>query len=313
VETFGKPDDIIPSTHPWRVAELSFQHYYNMVEQYMGLKEQENADLYVALTHLGTFSDKVLANDYPYFDVIIGGHSNDLNQGEVNGTPMLMAGSRLSHLGKIELTIKNKEVIAHETTLINLSNYSDVDKELMTLIEEYNNAPEFDEVIGVASSHHSRTEIGCFYTTALKEYMDVDISFQNNGGIRSDLAEGDITVLDIYNFDPFNNGSVVFTMTVAEIKDFFKQTGAGLHVSGIRIEQNRDEIIFFDEDGNEIDDTETLTIGTNDYIPAVYDSYFSIEDADIRELTTAESIIEYLKTMKSTVDYNDCDRYFRYK
>ena len=312
IETFGKPDDIIPATHPWRVAELTFQYYYDVVTEYMNLKEQEGSDLYIALTHLGTYSDKVLANEYPYFDVIIGGHSNDLNQEEVNGIPVLMAGDYLSHLGKIELSIKDKEVTNFEVTLIKLGEYAEFDQELMATIEDYNNAPEFEEVIGIANSYHGRNELGCFYTTALKDYMNVDISFQNGGGIRADIAEGDITVLDIYNMDPFNNGSVVFTMTVSEIKNFLRQTSAGLHVSGISIEQEREEIIFYNDNGGVIADSEILTLGINDYIPAVYDNYFSINDADIRELTTAETIIQYLKTINSTVDYEGCNHYFKY-
>jgi hypothetical protein len=51
-----------------------------------------------------------------------------------------------------------------------------------------------------------------------------------------------------------------------------------------------------------------LTIGINDYIPAVYDQYFPLEKADIQDLTTAETIIEYLDNINSTLSYDDCDR-----
>ena len=182
----------------------------------------------------------------------------------------------------------------------------------MDAIEIYNNSTEFAEVVGQASSYHGRNELGCFYTTALKEYMEVDFSFQNSGGIRADIDQGDITTLEIYNMDPFNNGSVVFTMTVAEIKNFFMNSGAGLHVTGITLQQQDSEIVIFDEYGNELSDSEILTLGTNDYIPAVYDQYFSFEEADIKELTTAESIIQYLKTINSTVAFDGCNHYFRY-
>lgn len=312
VETNGKPDDVIPSTHPWRVIDLLFEKFDDVVDQYSNVKEQEGSDLYIALTHLGTFSDYTLANEHPYFDVIIGGHTNDLNQETVNGIPVLMAGSYLSHLGKIELSIVDKEITEHEITLIDLSKYNETDQDLMNDISAYNNATEFAEVIGYSNSYHDRTELGCFYTTALKEYMQVDVSFQNGGGIRADINEGDITILEIFNMDPFNNGSVIFTMTAGEIKNFFLQTGTGMHVSGISFERIGNDIVIYDEAGSEINDAEVLRIGINDYIPAVYDSYFSFDDADVKELTTAETIIEYLKTMNSTLDYEGCDRYFKY-
>ena len=50
--------------------------------------------------------------------------------------------------------------------------------------------------------------------------MNVDLTFQNSGGIRSSLDEGDITVREIYEISPFNNGTVIYEMTVAEIKEF---------------------------------------------------------------------------------------------
>ena len=112
--------------------------------------------------------------------------------------------------------------------------------------------------------------------------------------------------------DPFNNGSVVFTMTAGEIKDFFRQTGTGMHITGITLNQIGDEIFIYNEAGIEISNTEVLTLGINDYIPAVYDNYFPFEEAEIRDLTTAESIIQYLKTINSTVDYEGCDHYFKY-
>lgn len=313
VETQGQYNNtIIPLTHPWRITDLTFQVYSDVVSQYEDLKAQEDADLLVALTHLGSNADFSLANAFPFFDLVIGGHSNDLNQSSINDTPVLMAGANLSHLGKIELTIKDKEVINSVVTLIPLSSYDEVDETLALAIADYNDAPEFSEVVGFANSHHSTTELACFYTTALKDYMAVDVSFQNNGGIRSSIDQGDITKFEIFSMDPFNNGSVVFTMTAAKLKDFFQQANQGFHVSGITLERNGNELTIFDENGNEMDNDRVVTIGINDYIPALYEDYFSLDEAIVKELTTAESVIQYLKTINSTVDYEGCNSYFKY-
>ncbi len=312
VETNGRPDEVIPSTHPWRIADLTFQEHSSVIPQYSNLKEQEDADLLVALTHLGSNSDFAIANSFPWFDLIIGGHSNDLNDGDVNGIPVVMAGFNLSHLGKIELSLEDREVVDYETTLIDLDAYEDQDEVLVAAIGEYNNAPEFAEVVGFASSFHDRNELGCFYTEALKDFMQVDVSFQNGGGIRADIDEGDITKFEIFSMDPFNNGSVIFTMTAAEIKEFFKGSGRGFYVAGIGLERLDDEIIIYDEDGIEIDDATELTVGLNDFIPALYEDTFLFEDADVQDLTSAESVIQYLKTINSTIDYDGCTRYFRY-
>lgn len=311
VETFGKEGAIIPSTHPWRVTELEFQRHYDVIGQYDDIKDQEGSDLVIALTHLGTSSDIRLAEENDFIDAVIGGHSHQVIEETINEKPVVQAGSNLYLLGKLKLEIENKKIIKSEVEMINLNDFDNEDVDLAKLIADYNNAPEFEEVVGFATNYLSRDEIGCFYTTALKDYYNVDASFQNGGGIRADIDQGDITALEIFNMDPFNNQSVIFTLTAKEVKDFFRETGAGLHISGIYFEQSGNTYTMYDEDGNIVNDNEEITIGINDYIPAVYDSYFPLEKATIQNLTTAESIINYLKEV-NTIDYDNCDRYYQY-
>lgn len=313
VETDGKPNEIIPATHPWKVLGLEFQRFGNIVNNYANLKATENADLLVALTHLGAYSDRVLARDFSFFDVIIGGHSHEVVEEEVNGTPIVQAGSYLNRLGRIELKVLNKKVVDYNVDFIRLNDYPFEDEQLAEQIAIYNKSPEFQEVVGYSKSWMGKNEVGCFYTTALMEYLETDCAFQNGGGIRSAIDQGDITALEIYNMDPFNNQSVIFTMTVREIKQFFEETGAGEHVSGIILEQSQNKLLVYDAAGKEMSDNETITIGINDYIPAVYDQYFPLEKAEIKDFTTAEAIIGYLKTINSTVDYEGCDQYFDYQ
>lgn len=313
VETDGKPDAVIPSTHPWRVLGLTFERFGDVIGKYSELKSQETSDLLVALTHLGSYSDRNLAANFPELDLIIGGHSHEVINEESNGIPIVQSGSYLHKLGQIDLTIKDQEILDYEVTFIELDNYNATDETLFELIETYNDNPDFEEVVGFSESDLTRSEAGCFYTTALKDYLQTDCSFQNGGGVRAGIDQGDITTMEIYNMDPFNNKSVIFTFTVAEIKDFLQETGAGLHVSGITIENQQNQLIIYDESGNELEDTETITIAINDYIPAVYDSYFPLDRAAIQEITTAEAVIGYLKTINSTIDFENCDRYFEYE
>ncbi|MEM6380689.1 MAG: metallophosphatase [Bacteroidota bacterium] len=121
IETNGKENDIIPSTHPLRVDDLSFQRHQNVIRNYENLKAQEGADVLVGLTHLGSGSDRELAQNNPFFDFIIGGHSHELVNTKVNGVPIVQAGSNLQFLGRIDLVIEDKEVVDFSFTNINLS------------------------------------------------------------------------------------------------------------------------------------------------------------------------------------------------
>jgi len=318
VETNGSDDGTIPSTHPWRVQNLTFERPENVIGQYSNIKTQENSDLYIALTHLGyepsggSLGDSQIAMQYPFFDLIIGGHSHQTINTTINNIPIFQSGSYLNNLGKIELTIKNKTIESINYELIDLNTYSEYDTELKAIVDEYNDLPYLNEVIGYSHLYHEKSKVGCFYTDALKGVMNVDVTFQNTGGVRSVLNEGDITKREIFEISPFNNGTVIYEMSVSDIKNFLEGSRSGFYYSGIQLEQIGNDIRIKDLNGNIIPDDTILTIGTNDYIPAVYENYFPLV-GNVQSLTAAETIISYLENNNSQVNYPNCDNYFRFQ
>ena len=318
VETNGSDDGTIPSTHPWRVQNLTFERPENVIGQYSNIKTQENSDLYIALTHLGyepsggSLGDSQIAMQYPFFDLIIGGHSHQTINTTINNIPIFQSGSYLNNLGKIELTIKNKTIESINYELIDLNTYSEYDTELKAIVDEYNDLPYLNEVIGYSHLYHEKSKVGCFYTDALKGVMNVDVTFQNTGGVRSALNEGDITKREIFEISPFNNGTVIYEMSVSDIKNFLEGSRSGFYYSGIQLEQIGNDIRIKDLNGNIIPDGTILTIGTNDYIPAVYENYFPLV-GNVQSLTAAETIISYLENNNSQVNYPNCDNYFRFQ
>jgi len=317
IETSGNGD--IPLTHPWRVKNINFMRPETVVGQYSEVKEHEQSDLLIALTHLGhngfggILGDFQLAEQFSFFDLIIGGHSNQLLHEVINGIPVFQAGNDLNYLGKIELSVKNRSVETIDYELIDLNAYQDFDLAIKELIDEYESSmPELDEVIGYSHLHHPRSSVGCFYTDALKGDMMVDISFQNTGGIRSSLDEGDITRREIYEIDPFNNGTVNYTMTVEEIKHFLRSSGSGFYYSGLQINQIGNQVEIRDANGTVLSDDIDLSVGINDFIPAIFESYFP-EGRMTFDQTTAESIISYLEEQENQVNYTECSRFFRYQ
>ena len=317
IETNGKQTATIPSTHPLKVEGITFARPENVVSQYSSIKEQENSDLYIALTHLGYdlnfgLGDTQLASQFPYFDMIIGGHTHITENGVVNNIPIFNAGGYLNTLGKVVMRIRDKNIDVYSYEVIDLNSYQEFDSDLQAIIDQYNDLPYLKEVIGYSHQYHNNSQVGCFYTDALRGEMDVDVSFQNTGGIRSSLDEGDITVREIFEISPFNNGTIIYQMTVTEIKDFLVGSASGFYYSGIQLEQDGNSIIFKDLDNNILSDDTVLSVGINDYIPAVYDTYFPTNGI-LQSMTAAETIISYLKTKNNQVDYSDCNRYFRYQ
>ena len=317
IETGGSKTAIIPSSHPWRVQDYNFTPAQNVISNYSGTKESENADLIIALSHLGhngfdgEMGDYQMARNIGFIDLIIGGHSHAIVDTSFNNTPIYQSGAYLHFLGKIDLEIINNSIHSSNFTLIDLDAYLQYDTDLLALIESYNNEPELYEEIGFSEAYHSKSETGCFYTTALREYMNADVSFQNTGGVRSTLDEGTIIKSEIFEISPFNNGTVLYEMTVEEIKTFLRGSGSGFYYSGIHISKNGSEIEIRDELNRKIPDEHTLKVAINDYIPAVHSLYFP-DNGQVQSLTAAETIIAYLQANSKPIDFSYCNNYFRY-
>ncbi|HKL32839.1 MAG TPA: bifunctional UDP-sugar hydrolase/5'-nucleotidase [Tangfeifania sp.] len=311
VETNGKRNAVIPSTHPWKVRDLEFSWAQNVVPDFINTKNDEEADLFVALSHLGAMDDFELARNNYFFDLIIGGHSHSYIDTTINNVPVFQAGSYLNHLGKITMSVKNQSLENVDFNWIDLNEYPEIDAELQAVIDEYMNWPELNEVIGFAAFDHSGYQVGCFYTDALRLQLDVDFTFQNTGGVRAGLRQGNITKRDIYEIDPFNNGTMIYKMTVAEVEEFLRGSGSGFYYSGGSISKNGSEIIIRDLNGNEIPEDYVLEIGINDYIPAVHEIYFP-DNGEVQPFSTAETIIVYLENNEVEVKYSQCYHYFRY-
>jgi len=320
VETNGKPGAVIPSTHPGRLENVSFVNAGDMLDDYTDFKENTDSDLLILISHLGhncnanETCDYTVAKNFPFFDAILGGHSHSIQDTTINGVHIYQTGSYLNYLGKVKFTVQDRKIVSEEFELISLDDYPEYDNELQGIIDDYNNNPSFSEVIGTNNSFLRRNRtVGCLYTDALRIYTGADMSIQNPGGIRSDLDEGDITLLDIYAIDPFGNELLRYELSVADITRFLSETGAGFYFSGVNIEaDNAGRITISDDLGNAYDENHVLSVAINDYIPMVYEDYFP-EPAEDYQMTTAEAIIAYIRSLSEPVHYESCDRYFRYE
>ncbi|SDX25274.1 5'-nucleotidase/hypothetical protein [Lutibacter oricola] len=312
IQTKEGNNGTIPSTHPLRVKNFTFTNYAEIISDYANLKNDENSDLYIALTHLGYSSDISLARKYPYFDIIIGGHSHTSDYREENGTYIYQAGSKLKNIGKIKVTIDKNGAISTKYELINLSDATNLNQSVQEDIETYNHQPELDVVIGYAEASHNRNEVGNFYTEALLKELNADLTFHNSGGIRNTLDKGDITIREIYSIDPFNNGSVTYSMTIKEVKTFLKENGDGFHYAGLTIEQSGNNILIKDKNGNILSNNTSITIGINDFIPIVFKNYFTTIPS-VKNYTTAETVINYLNNNSEPVNFTNYSKYFKYQ
>ena len=148
-----------------------------------------------------------------------------------------------------------------------------------------------------------------------------DIAIQNGGGVRTDIAKGDLTMGDAYKLLPFANTLAEMDMTGAEIKAVLEEaldyalqpdgsTGAYPYAAGLRwhidatkvMGQRFSKMEFKGRNDTgwvPLDMTRTYRLVTNDYIAAGRDGYktFKTVKNDGRYTDT------YLDYAQSFVDY----------
>jgi 5'-nucleotidase/UDP-sugar diphosphatase len=308
VET-GSPG-LHPLTHPKKIEGLSFSEGLESFPKYKNLKTEQNADLFVALTHYGHNKDKQILENYPFVDLVIGGHTDrEYGYFHENGY-MIMSGSYLNKVSKTTLTVTNKVITDFQFELIDLSDtLLPIDTAMKIKVDNYNNQPEFYQVIGNAETHHDKSEVGCLYTDALRNVTGADFVIQNMGGIRADLDQGDITPYDIYAIDPFGNGLDTFQMTVTQLRNFLNEYPSSFSYSTLlEIYKDQNQNYQFKDNGELLGDNDIVDFCLNDYISNVYSEYFPASYYTY-ELTTADYIIEYIRDNHiGNINYQDCFR-----
>lgn len=117
--------------------------------------------------------------------------------------------------------------------------------------------------------------LGNLMTDALLAAVDADISIHNvKGGIRANLAQGDLTYGDLYQMFPFDNKMLVLQLTGAEVRRVIAHqahnTGRYAGFSGMRVfvtcDDNQMNVDMLLADGNTIRDDDVVDVAVNDFL-----------------------------------------------
>jgi 2',3'-cyclic-nucleotide 2'-phosphodiesterase (5'-nucleotidase family) len=129
-----------------------------------------------------------------------------------------------------------------------------------------------------------------------KDFGGADVVIYNNGGFRNSLAQGNITVENVYELMPFDNELVILEMPGSHVNKLLKyiaQTG-GIPVGGLKMKIQK----HFPADvyiGNQkFDSTKTYRVVTSDYLANGGDNMFFLSDASVKRTTTGIKIRDFL-------------------
>lgn len=258
------------------------QELYDCVQSAIDDARSNGADYVVALGHLGLeeacspwTSKEVIANTEG-LDVLLDGHSHDTVEGETvkdkNGDDVILTqtGTKLAAVGALTITTDGEistELIYEDYTKKDTeidtfikSIQSEFNAELQTvvaksLVDLTINNPE----TGERMVRNSETNLGDLCADAYRFMSGADVAFVNGGGIRDNLAAGDITYEEILTVNPFGNALCVVETTGQDILDALElasmnypnEDGSFLHVSGMEytIDSSVKSSVQLDENG----------------------------------------------------------------
>jgi 2',3'-cyclic-nucleotide 2'-phosphodiesterase (5'-nucleotidase family) len=249
----------------------------SIIHHYDAMKAA-GAQVIVVLSHLGytdggygygfaVYGDQTLAKKLAAAgkkpDLIIGGHSHtDLAAATiVDGVAVVQAHYAGRKLGRATVTVnKTTGAVSVAWQRIALSSSSPEDPDTKARVALWTNDPwyqgEITRVVGYTNvdlvrNYNGDSTMGAFVNDAIYNDLntdavaenDVDIVFNNAGGLRNDILTGGtmpftLTHGLLFNVLPFGNQTVVGTMTGAEVMDVLNQSATlfkgAIQVAGIR-------------------------------------------------------------------------------
>ena len=239
-------------TDPRNVAGLEF---LDPIETARSLvpKVRQQADLVIALTHLGYEVDRELAEAVPGIDVIIGGHSHTLLEHPVavGGTLICQAYCQGAYLGRLDLSVEEGKIADCQGRLIKIDQSIPEDKKIAALVNRWNSqlSESLKQVIGEAQVplvgdrelvRSQETNLGNLITDVLRSAGKAEVAFINGGTIRASIDAGPITTEELLSALPFRNTLVTMDLTGAQIEEVLNRSaslapgdGGFLQVSGV--------------------------------------------------------------------------------
>lgn len=223
---------------------------------------KKDADIFVAVSHLGLDGDQALAKSATFLHVIVGGHSHTLleepvvtlrKDGSPDGPIIVQAGEKGRYLGRLDLTVEGDKksgyrVKSFRYRLIPLSKEVAQDPVMLKLLDGFRSGAGVDlgEKVCEVAADSRRVGDGdwtfaCFCADEMRKASGAEVALINTGSFRTDLKAGPLTKGDLLTLLPFEDQIVTVQMTGALLRQVLERSltkkGAGgfLQLSGVAV------------------------------------------------------------------------------
>ncbi len=331
-------------TLPQNVTSLEFRDIAQVVNELVPEVRRRGADLVVLTIHAGAFRQSsgeyageivdVARRITAPVDLIVSGHTHTRFTTEVNGIPVLQAGSSGTAVGVVVLTWDR-------------ARHAVVDRELRvwtTRREEVRPDPRVAALVGrwsekvdsiadrpiatlatpLARDRHAdrarETALGDLIADAQRAATETQIAVTNAGGIRADLPAGPITYREVFAVQPFENSLIRLTLSGEQLSRLLDAVVADAvgQVSGVRMRfdparapgervieatlEDSGELVI--RDGRVVHPDSTYSVVVNNFMASGGDTYAVLKEAREAEntgLIDSEVLADYLQRLPQPV------------
>ena len=199
--------------------------------------------------------------------LIVGGHDHSAGNGVVNSIPIIRAGANGRAVGVVDLYRRDNGV--HTFTMTQQTVYADTmptDAAMVNLVAPFLLAADVrgKEVVTtldrpLPASTVGDRRLGSLIADAARLSAKADVGLHNPGGVRADLAGGQVSYADLHRVLPFDNAVVRLTLSGRQLRQLVSRTRS-YYYSNLALDS------FTLADGTAIRDGGSYTLATNDYL-----------------------------------------------
>ena len=250
-----------------RLYSFMRDEFYQNAQSFIDKARKEGADYVVALTHLGDAEKRgghpnsvELIAQTTGLDAVIDGHDHHTIEEQFvenkEGKQVLLTstGSAFKNAGVLTLNTQGE---FHSALISIAGDESPKDEKTQQFVERikeeamqsgkyvvgYSDVDlSINDNSGKRIVRKQEANIGNLVTDACRVCTDSDVAMINGGGIRADIAKGEVTFNDIYNVVPFGDDLYTATLTGQQLLDAVEfsvshlpqESGEFMQVSGMR-------------------------------------------------------------------------------
>ena len=313
VTTLETPNIVSPDA----VAPFDYLDISETVNRYVAELKRQKVESIVVLAHAGgtqtTATEAVgeivseTGQMSDEVDVVVSGHSHSVLNNRVGNKLVVQAFSLGTAFDAVNMKIdrSTKDVVSSSAQIVNTSNDAIVpDAATAELVADYKERidPIANRVVGTAAENVTRTNnaagespLGQLIADAQRDFAGARLAFMNPGGIRADIAAGEVTYSELFAVQPFDNQVVRLEMTGDQVyrvlEQQFQTDNNGnprtriLQVSGLEFSYNsanpagqRITSVTL-PDGTPLDRSATYTVAANSFIATGGDGFTVFKEA----------------------------------